>query len=317
METKVESSHSDSDIKLDTPATLKGYFTQNRTKIPLSIIITFKSNGSIKGQGTTLDGSFTLDGKHENMDRFSYLLMMDEEPTIFYKFEGNIIDKKVLEGSMKGREGSGTFRLTEGTEDRVASWRGYTEDNGTKNYMKIELNLKKDGTLSGKGQDDSNSFSVDGKFDDTSVNFALTYENDSSNVLNYEGKFSNMDKIEGTFKSRNKQGSFLLWVDQETILKDKATQWKGYYLHPFEKGDMDVEFTFKSDGTLTGKGTDPHGSFTLEGKHDNFKTFNFIKKMDKDANWTINYKGSFTEGTVIEGKYTIEMLTDVFKFWLV
>jgi len=71
------------------------------------------------------------------------------------------------------------------------------------------------------------------------------------------------------------------------------------------------------DGNISGYGVDPFGQFKVEGNHVNFNKFEFLKTMQIQNGWSIQYDGEFSQPGVMEGMYQVGGNIGPFKIWLV
>jgi len=195
--------------------------------------------------------------------------------------------------------------------------------------MNFNMQLSKNGSVTGAGIDPNGPFSIKGQHENFSlITFTKRMEIKNGWTIYYDGEFTNNSTIEGKWDLSGLLGNFKLWVDDNIIIEclqstppevrqieAPSVKWEGYYISGGKKGLMNLELTIKKDGTIIGKGTDPFGPFTIDGRHNDYKQLSFLKTMQIPNGWSINYNGDFVDADVMEGTFNVGSNIGPFRIW--
>lgn len=140
---------------------------------------------------------------------------------------------------------------------KKVEWKGFYNMTGQKNEMIIKhLMITDQGGLTGFGQDQVGSFSIEGEVKkDGSVEFKKEYHGQHS--IEYKGELK-----EGTIKGKwNLNGM----EDEFEIKINEIEKWTGHYEQFGTKNDMTLNLHIDYSGVF-GAGNDANGGFVLRGK---------------------------------------------------
>jgi len=268
---------------------------------------------------------------------------MEKEDGASISYYGTFTDKATIQGKYTVDSSGGGFNIwiADGSAPGLSSyafqsrmpkrrkrlapvedtWLGYYYYEGLKVELNMRMTFSFNGDITGHGKDVLGEYDIVGKHENyNAVSFIITmqkvYSGKPSWVVYYDGGFVGATVIEGKYFTTSHSGNFLIYKEgtdaitiQNTNLPfdDVIMRWDGYYVQ-YEniKFGMQMYLKLSPDGTVTGHGKDSLGPFSINGTHENYKDIKFIKQMEIEDGWSINYTGILcANGRQIEGNYIV------------
>ena len=232
-------------------------------------------NGTLKDEGSVIEGQWTLEGI---TDKFRLRKDYEEKETQTPPPMPTI---------------STPLPVTNYSSNDI--WGGFFEQNGEKTEMIFTMFSAKPGNqITGTGTDPVGSFHLFGTCD-SNGNALFTKQYDEQHPVAYQGKL-NGEKMTGSWTLQGQKGNF--------EIEKQPKPWTGYYVQNGQQGEMKIENLNIFNGAISGKGTDPVGSFSIVGQIIGDSKINFTKQY-AGKDYFVNYTGTYDKENILTGTWSI------------
>lgn len=170
-------------------------------------------------------------------------------------------------------------------------WKGWYEQDGSRQEMRIQKFKVKDSKISGKGHDAVGEFEILGYYTASgSVHFIKKYK--GAHEVHYNGQ-RDKQTISGKWTLEAYNGGFHLYKERE---------WQGHYSQGGSNHEVKIEALRFKSGKISGNGEDTNGKFVIDGHIQHNGQLEFVKQyIGKHA---VHYKGQRNYNQIV-GQWSI------------